>query len=51
MTGKARFTMDVAPEGLLHIKLARSPHPHARIRAIDKSAALAVPGVQRGADV
>jgi len=46
VTGKARFTLDVAPEGLLYMKLARSPHPHARIRSIDKSAALAVPGVQ-----
>ena len=46
VTGKARFTLDVAPQGLLHMKLARSPHAHARIRAIDKSAALAVPGVQ-----
>jgi putative selenate reductase molybdopterin-binding subunit len=46
VTGKARFTLDIAVEGLLHIKLLRSPHPHARIRAIDKTAALAVPGVQ-----
>lgn len=45
VTGKARFTLDVAPEGLLHMKLARSPYPHARIKSIDKSAALAVPGV------
>jgi CO/xanthine dehydrogenase Mo-binding subunit/aerobic-type carbon monoxide dehydrogenase small subunit (CoxS/CutS family) len=45
VTGRARFTLDVAPEGLLHMKLARSPHPHARIKSIDKSAALAVPGV------
>lgn len=46
VTGQARFTLDVAPQGLLHMKLARSPHPHARIRGIDKSGALAVPGVQ-----
>jgi putative selenate reductase molybdopterin-binding subunit len=46
VTGKVRFTLDVAIEGLLHMKLARSPHAHARIRAIDKSAALAVPGVR-----
>ncbi len=46
VTGKARFTLDVAPEGLLHMKLARSPYPHARIRSIDKTDALAVPGVQ-----
>jgi CO/xanthine dehydrogenase Mo-binding subunit/aerobic-type carbon monoxide dehydrogenase small subunit (CoxS/CutS family) len=45
VTGKARFTLDVAVDGLLHMKLVRSPHPHARIRAIDKTAALAVPGV------
>src|SRR5439155_13267968 len=43
--GVERYTFDVAPEGLLHIKMLRSPHPHARIIAIDKSAALAVPGV------
>ncbi len=44
--GRARFTVDVAVERLLHMKLARSPHAHARIRAIDKRAALAVPGVK-----
>ncbi|HEX3442387.1 MAG TPA: 2Fe-2S iron-sulfur cluster-binding protein, partial [Pseudolabrys sp.] len=46
VTGKARFTLDVAVDGLLHMKLLRSPHPHARIRSIDKTAALTVPGVQ-----
>lgn len=45
VTGKARFTLDVAIDGLHHIKLVRSPHAHARIRGFDKSAALAVPGV------
>jgi CO/xanthine dehydrogenase Mo-binding subunit len=45
VTGRARFTLDVAAEGLNHIKLVRSPHAHARIRGFDKSAALAVPGV------
>ena len=43
--GAARFTFDTAIEGLLHIKLLRSPHPHARILSIDKTAALAVAGV------
>jgi len=43
--GAVRYTFDTAIEGLLHIKLARSPHPHARVRAIDIKAALAVPGV------
>jgi len=44
--GEARYTFDTAIAGLLHIKLLRSPHPHAKIIAIDKAAALAVPGVQ-----
>ena len=43
--GTARYTFDTAIEGLLHIKMLRSPHPHAKIIAIDKSAALSVPGV------
>ena len=43
--GVARYTFDTAVEGLLHIKMLRSPHPHAKIRFIDKSAALTVPGV------
>jgi hypothetical protein len=46
VTGQARFTLDVAIEGLLHLKLLRSPHAHARIRAIRTDAALAVPGVR-----
>jgi CO/xanthine dehydrogenase Mo-binding subunit/aerobic-type carbon monoxide dehydrogenase small subunit (CoxS/CutS family) len=43
--GAARFTFDLAIAGLLHMKVLRSPHPHARILGIDKTAALAVPGV------
>ena len=45
LTGKARYTMDVAIDGLLHLKVLRSPHAHARIVRIDKSKALAIPGV------
>ncbi|NUP73859.1 MAG: aldehyde oxidase, partial [Sinomonas sp.] len=52
VTGAERYTLDVTdtevPGGqaaLLHLKLVRSPHAHARIRSIDVSAALAVPGV------
>jgi CO/xanthine dehydrogenase Mo-binding subunit/aerobic-type carbon monoxide dehydrogenase small subunit (CoxS/CutS family) len=45
VTGQARYTLDVPLEGLLHLKLLRSPHAHARIRAIRKDRALAVPGV------
>jgi putative selenate reductase molybdopterin-binding subunit len=43
--GAARYTFDTAIEGLLHIKMLRSPHPHAKIMSIDKTAALAVAGV------
>jgi putative selenate reductase molybdopterin-binding subunit len=43
--GTARYTFDTTIEGLLQIKMLRSPHPHARIISIDKTAALAVPGV------
>jgi putative selenate reductase molybdopterin-binding subunit len=43
--GTAHYTFDVALEGMLHIKLLRSPHPHAKIVSIDKTAALAVAGV------
>jgi len=45
LTGKARYTMDVAIEGLLHLKVLRSPHAHARIKHIDQTKAKAVPGV------
>jgi CO/xanthine dehydrogenase Mo-binding subunit/aerobic-type carbon monoxide dehydrogenase small subunit (CoxS/CutS family) len=45
VTGKARYTFDVAMDGLLHIKMLRAPHPHARIVSIDSSAARAMPGV------
>jgi putative selenate reductase molybdopterin-binding subunit len=43
--GAERYTFDTEIEGLLHIKMLRSPHPHAKIISIDSSAALAVPGV------
>jgi putative selenate reductase molybdopterin-binding subunit len=43
--GAARYTFDTEIDGLLHIKMLRSPHPHAKIISIDKSAALNAPGV------
>ncbi|MBD5786953.1 molybdopterin-dependent oxidoreductase [Cellulosimicrobium terreum] len=48
VTGEVRYTLDVDPAdypGLLHMKLVRSPHAHARVLAIDTVEALAVPGV------
>jgi hypothetical protein len=46
ISGSARYTLDVAPAGLLHLKLLRSPHAHARIKSIGKDDALAVSGVR-----
>lgn len=43
--GRAPFTFDLPPADALHLKVLRSPHAHARIEAIDSSAALALPGV------
>ncbi|MFD7661584.1 molybdopterin-dependent oxidoreductase [Streptomyces sp. NPDC059788] len=56
VTGTARYTFDVdtglsgalldgRPGGLLHMKLLRSPHAHARIADVDTRAALRAPGV------
>jgi 4-hydroxybenzoyl-CoA reductase alpha subunit len=44
-TGAALYTDDLTLPGMLHAKILRSPHAHARIRAIDASAALALEGV------
>jgi len=46
VTGKARFTVDVKLAGMLHGRLLRSPHPHARIMAIDTREAERHPGVR-----
>jgi carbon-monoxide dehydrogenase large subunit len=43
--GKARYVGDVAPAGLLHVAIVRSPHAHALIRGWDVAAAQALPGV------
>ncbi|MGX7708818.1 molybdopterin-dependent oxidoreductase [Methylobacterium sp. Gmos1] len=47
VSGRARYTLDLALPGALHLKVLRSPHAHARIRYVDASAALALPGVVR----
>ncbi len=45
-TGRARYADDLVFPGMLHGKILRSPHPHARILSIDTSEALALPGVR-----
>ena len=46
VTGSARYTVDVAVEGKLHLKVLRSPHAHAKITAIRTEKARALAGVQ-----
>lgn len=43
--GAARYTTDHCLPGMLHARVLRSPHPHARIDRIDLSAARTAPGV------
>lgn len=45
VTGRAVYGADFDTTGLLHGKILRSPHAHARILSIDTSAAEALPGV------
>ena len=45
VTGQTRFADDIFLPRMAHCKLLRSPHPHARIRKINVSRALAHPGV------
>jgi putative selenate reductase molybdopterin-binding subunit len=45
VTGQARYTMDVATKGMLHLKVLRSPHAHARVVAIGAEKAMAGSGV------
>ncbi|MCH7745025.1 MAG: xanthine dehydrogenase family protein molybdopterin-binding subunit, partial [Chloroflexi bacterium] len=46
VTGRALYGADMNLPGLLHGKILRSPHPHARIKSIDTSKAEAHPDVK-----
>ena len=45
VSGTAVYTVDIDLPGMLHARVLRSPHGHARIRSIDAAAARAMPGV------
>jgi CO/xanthine dehydrogenase Mo-binding subunit len=47
VTGTSTYYDDHRFAGLLHLKVLRSPHAHARIRSIDDAAAGRAPGVKR----
>ena len=44
--GRARYAADIHLPGMLHGKILRSPHAHARIKKIDATRALALRGVE-----
>src|SRR5437867_6792709 len=46
VTGQTRFADDLFLPRMLHCKILRSPHPHARILRIDARAATKIPGVK-----
>ena len=46
VTGKAKYAEDHRADGMLFCKLLTSPMPHARVRRLDTSKALAMPGVK-----
>ncbi len=46
VTGRAKFGADMMAPGMLHAKILRSPHAHARIKRIDTSKAEALEGVK-----
>lgn len=46
VTGRARYATDIRIENMLHAKLLRSPHPHARVKSIDTARAARLPGVR-----
>src|SRR5439155_3064582 len=43
-TGRAKYSYDINRKGMLHGRILRSPHAHAKIKSIDTSAARQVPG-------
>ena len=43
VTGQAKYAEDYRADGMLFCKLLLSPMPHARVRSIDTSAAMAIP--------
>jgi len=47
VTGETVYTADVQLRDMLHCRLVRSPHAHAKITKIDTAKALALEGVER----
>jgi xanthine dehydrogenase YagR molybdenum-binding subunit len=46
VTGRAKYTFDIARPGMLYGRIVRSPYPHARVVSVDISTAQKMPGVK-----
>ena len=46
LRGRGEFVGDLVRDGMLHAAILRSPIAHGRIRGLDPTAALALPGVR-----
>ena len=46
VTGRAKYTFDIARPRMLYARIVRSPYPHARIVSVDLSVANRMPGVK-----
>src|SRR6202044_2423918 len=46
VTGKSKYAEDFRAEGMLFCKLLLSPVPHGRVKRLDLSKALSMPGVK-----
>ena len=46
VSGRARYNSDLVLPGMLHVRVLRSPHPHARVTRIETRRAQAAPGVR-----
>ena len=50
ITGKGRYVDDIKLLGMTYAHFVRSPHAHAKVKSIDPSAAMKMPGVVARAD-
>jgi len=46
VSGRAKYSYDIARPGMIYGRILRSPHAHARLKSIDASAAEKAPGVK-----
>ena len=46
VSGRAKYSFDISRPGMIFGKIVRSPHPHARVTAVDVSEARRAPGVK-----